>query len=166
MAQRQKTTIADVAKEARVSTATVSFVLNNTKPVTPEVERRVREAVNRLGFQPSRTAKSLRTGKSETLGLIIPDLTNPFFTRLAQGVEQEARLQGYATLLADSHDDQALQTQLIGKLQERTVDGILIVPALQTSQSLGSRVPLVCLDRPAGSEPIQSDRAKLWQRST
>lgn len=163
---RQKSTISDVAKEAGVSTATVSFVVNKTKAVTPEVEARVKEAIDKLEYQPSRTAKSLRTGKSEILGLIIPDLTNPFFTRLAQDIEQEARLQGYATLLTDSHDNQQLQGQLITTLESRGVDGILLVPALHTGRAPLCKTPLVFLDRTAGTAtPIQSNKYQGGQQA-
>ena len=103
--------MADVARQAGVSTATVSFVLNGTKAVTPAVKRRVEHAVERLGYRPSHAAQTLRTGRSLAVGLIIPDLTNPFFPKLAQDIEQEARARGYTVLLADSHDDAELQRQ-------------------------------------------------------
>lgn len=156
---RPKVTMADVARQAGVSTATVSFVLNNTKPVTPEVHRRVEQAMHSLGYQPSHAAQMLRTGKSATLGLVIPDLTNPFFPKLAQDVEQEARALGYAVLLADSHDDLALQDELLQNLERRGVDMLLVVPAMHTSATLKAGVPVVVLDRLAGETPsVQSDK--------
>lgn len=153
--------MADVARQAGVSTATVSFVLNSSKPVTPEVRQRVQSAIVALGYRPSHAAQALRTGRSATLGLMIPDLTNPFFPKLAQDVEQEARALGYAVLLADSHDDLSLQNELIQNFERRGVDGLLIVPAMKTSDTLQASVPIIVLDRLAGETPaVHSDK---WQ---
>lgn len=153
--------MADVARQAGVSTATVSFVLNGTKAVTPAVKRRVEHAVERLGYRPSHAAQTLRTGRSLAVGLIIPDLTNPFFPKLAQDIEQEARARGYTVLLADSHDDAELQRQHLETLEQRGVDVLLVVPAVGTTGTLRAGVPLIALDRSVGQTPlIQSDK---WQ---
>ncbi|WP_229670760.1 LacI family DNA-binding transcriptional regulator [Deinococcus aquiradiocola] len=156
--------MADVAREAGVSTATVSFVLNNTKAVTPAVQARVEAAVQALGYRPSHAAQALRTGRSLALGLIIPDLTNPFFPKLAQDIEQEARTRGYAVLLADSHDDPALQQEHLGTLAQRGVDVLLVVPAVGTDDTLTADVPLIAIDRAAGDTPlVHSDKRQGGQ---
>lgn len=164
MFSRSRITIADVAREAGVSTATVSFVLNNTKAVTPAVQTRVEEAMKALGYRPSHAAQTLRTGRSLAVGLIIPDLTNPFFPKLAQDIEQEARARGYAVLLADSHDDPRLQQEHLGMLEQRGVDALLVVPAVGTAATLTAAVPLVVLDRAAGETPlVHSDKRQGGQ---
>lgn len=153
MTVRVSATIADVAKAAKVSSATVSFVLNNTKVVTPEVHARVLAAVEALRYQPSHAAKALRTGKTATLGLLIPDLTNPFFPKLAQDVELAASRAGYAILFSDSHDNLLTQQTALHHLESRGVDLILVVPAVGTNENLKSYLPLVVIDRIAGTTP-------------
>ena len=157
MPSRTAVTIADVAKAANVSAATVSFVLNNTKAITPEVRARVETAVKKLSYQPSHMAKALRTGKTATLGLLIPDLTNPYFPKLAQDIERAASKAGYAMLFADSHDDAATQQKALRHLENRGVDMILVVPVVGTDDALKSHVPLVVLDRSAGAMSVKSD---------
>ena len=161
MTPRTTVTLTQVARHAGVSTATVSFVINDTKPVSPAVERRVRDAIAALGYHPSHAAQSLRTGRSATIGLLIPDLTNPFFPKLAQDIEREARVRGYAVLLADSHDDPRLQREALTNLTRRGVDALLIVPAVGTGETLTSPIPLVLIDRDAGGQPtVQSDKTQ------
>ncbi|MGY2895329.1 LacI family DNA-binding transcriptional regulator [Deinococcus sp. UYEF24] len=147
MTTRSPVTIADVARHAGVSTATVSFVLNKTKTVTAEVRDRVLSSTQELGYQPSHAARALRTGKTATIGLIIPDLTNPFFPKLAQDVEREAAALGYAVLLADSHDDLERQARAIQNMEGKNVDMMLVIPALGTLSLPATAVPLVILDR-------------------
>lgn len=164
MEHRGRITMADVARQAGVSTATVSFVLNNTKTVTPDVQRRVEAAVEALGYRPSHAAQMLRTGRSLALGLIIPDLTNPFFPKLAQDIEQEARERGYAVLLADSHDDPALQDEHVATLEQRGVDLLIVVPVMGPRRPLRASVPLVALDREAlGAAQVHSDKRQGGQ---
>ena len=143
----------DVAQHAGVSVATVSYVLNGTKPLSRAVEERVQASISALGFRPSHTAQALRTGKSETVGLIIPDLTNPFFPKLAQDIEREAQRQGYAVLLSDSHNDPQLQARAIQQLVRRGVDCLVIVPALGARHIPALPIPAVLLDRPLHDVP-------------
>ncbi|WP_288480545.1 LacI family DNA-binding transcriptional regulator [uncultured Deinococcus sp.] len=164
MLPKSAVTLVQVAREAGVSTATVSFVVNGTKPVSAAVEERVRTAIRTLGYQPSHTAQALRTGKSATLGLLIPDLTNPFFPKLAQSIEQEARRRGYAVLLSDSHDDPALQAEALTTFARRGVDALLVVPAVGTAQRLRTRLPLILIDREVGGHAtVQSDKVQGGQ---
>ena len=156
MTTRSPVTIVDVARHAGVSTATVSFVLNKTKTVTAEVRDRVLRSTQDLGYQPSHAARALRTGRTATIGLIIPDLTNPFFPKLAQDVEREAAALGYAVLLADSHDDLERQARAIQNMEGKNVDMMLVIPALGTLSLPATAVPLVILDR---SLPGQNEAA-------
>ena len=161
MLLKSAVTLVQVAREAGVSTATVSFVVNGTKPVSPAVEQRVRTAIRTLGYQPSHTAQALRTGRSVALGLLIPDLTNPFFPKLAQSIEQEARRRGYAVLLSDSHDDPELQAEALTTFARRGVDALLVVPAVGTAQRLQAALPLILIDREVEDHPmVQSDKVQ------
>lgn len=159
MGARTRVTMLDVAREAGVSTATVSFVLNQTKPVSPTVRQRVQKAMTRLGYVPSHAAQTLRTGRSATLGLIIPDLTNPFFPKVAQDLVEEARTLGYAVVLADSLGQRDLQQEAISNLQHRGVDAVLVVPT-GTGERLDDGVmPTVVIDRVGGEGlSVQSDK--------
>ncbi len=140
-------TLKDVARQAGVSIATVSHVLNNSKAVSPGVRRRVLAAVKAVDYRRNRVARSLRTGQSYTLGLIVPDLTNPFFPELAQAVENRARALGYALLLIDASSNP--QTELAGLqlLAEHGVDGVIWIPI---SDQLPDDLPfpVVVVDRP------------------
>jgi LacI family transcriptional regulator len=118
----------DVAKQARVSVATVSHVLNNTKPVTPDVRNRVLQAASALDYRVNYFARSLRTGMSQTLGVIVPDLTNPFFPELLQSIEKTARSLGYTLLLLDSAVKRENELDAIKTISKHNVDGLIWVP--------------------------------------
>ena len=158
MTTRSPVTIADVARHAGVSTATVSFVLNKTKTVTAEVRDRVLRSTQELGYQPSHAARALRTGRTATIGLIIPDLTNPFFPKLAQDVEREAAALGYAVLLADSHDDLERQARAIQNMEGKNVDMMLVIPAFGTVSLPSAAVPMVMLDRSLTGDHLAGQR--------
>ena len=102
ISKTKKITVKDVAKASGVSVATVSYVLNNSGSVGDAVKERVRQVVKELGYRPNQSAKAMRTGKTQTLGLILPDLCNPFFPELAQSVENAAREAGYSVFLIDA----------------------------------------------------------------
>ena len=119
-------TMRDVARLAGVSVATVSLVLNNKGTVSAELTRRVKEAMETLDYHPDQRARSLKTGRSNTIGMVIPDVTNPFFTEVMRGVEDEARLQGYSVILCNSNEDPAQERHLLGMLFSRRVDGVVL----------------------------------------
>src|SRR5919201_5610488 len=98
-------TVQDVARRAGVSTATVSYVLNGTRFVSAGLRQRVLAAVRELHYEPNAAARTLRSNRSHTLGLILPDLRNPFFTDSVRGVEDVAEAHGYTVLLANSDED-------------------------------------------------------------
>lgn len=101
-------TIRDVARLAGVSVATTSKVLNKKGSVSPKLTQRVLSAVQALDYHPDQVARSLKAGQTQTIGILIPDITNPFFTDVIRGVENEARVHGYSLILTDSNEDPAL----------------------------------------------------------
>jgi DNA-binding LacI/PurR family transcriptional regulator len=119
-------TIADVARRARVSTATVSRVLAGHGRARPETRERVRAAARDLGYRPSGVARSLRQRATRTLGLIVTDIENPFFPQLVRAVEDAARELGYAILLCNAADDVEREAGYLDLLVDRWVDGIVI----------------------------------------
>ncbi|MFZ5992955.1 MAG: LacI family DNA-binding transcriptional regulator [Deinococcota bacterium] len=150
-------TLRDVAKAAGVSATTVSQVLKGSKRVSPEVSERVRATAHQLGYRPNRSARALRTGRTGSLGLIVPDLANPFFPELAQAIVREARSQGFAVSLVDALEDPHAEEEGIILLEEQRVDGAIWVP-------LGGFHPLpfpvVLVDRLApGQDGVGSDHA-------
>ena len=119
----------DVAKEAGVSVGTVSNVLNRPNVVAPETLERVQKVINSTGFVPNGFARQLRSGHSRTLGLIVPDVANPFFTEVARGVEDAASKHDYAVFLCNSDESAAKEERYISVLIEQKVRGVLITPA-------------------------------------
>ncbi len=147
-----RATIHDVALEAGVSIKTVSRVVNGERHVRPSVEARVFEAIARLGYQPNEVARSLKGSRSRTIGLIIADISNPFYATCAKAVEEVARSHGFAVILCTSNENVENEEAYIDLLSRRRVDGLLLVPTaedhdhLRRMRSYG--LPVVALDRP------------------
>lgn len=118
----------DVAASAGVSTATASNVLRATKAARPEVRARVLAAADRLGYVPNPHAQSLRTGHSRALGVIVPDLTNPYFPALVQAIEATARERGYALLVMDAGNDPERERASLTLMAGYRVAGVIWVP--------------------------------------
>lgn len=118
----------DVAKAAKVSVGTVSNVLNRPEVVAPETLARVQGTIKDLGFVPNGFARHLRSGNSRTLGLIVPDVANPFFTEVARGVEDAASKRDYAVFLCNSDVSATKEDRYINILIEQQVRGVLITP--------------------------------------
>lgn len=125
-------TIYEVAKLAGVSPATVSRVFNGNV-VSPEKERLVREAAERLAFTPNRTARTLRKQSSEVIALVIPDIENPFFTSLARGVEDGAREAGYSVVLCNTDDDPKREAHYLDIAVLENMAGVIIAAASDSS---------------------------------
>jgi LacI family transcriptional regulator len=146
-------TLRDVALEAGVSIKTVSRVVNRERQVSPETAARVAEVLSRLGYRPNELARSLKDRRSRTIGLMIADISNPFYAGCAKAVEEVARSHGYAVFLCASAEDVNIEREYVGLLTRRRVDGLLLVPAadghphLKEEQDAG--LPIVTLDRPA-----------------
>lgn len=122
------TSLRDVARKAKVSTGTVSNVLNRPEIVAPETLARVRRVIDELKFVPNGFARHLRSGQSRTIGLVIPDISNPFYTEVARGVEDAANKHGYAVFLCISDSNVSKENTYIGVLLEQRVRGVLIAP--------------------------------------
>ena len=119
----------DVAAAAKVSVGTVSNVLNKPDLVAHETRTRVQATIKELGFVPNGFARHLRAGYSKTLGLVVPDVGNPFFTEVARGVEDAARKRDYAVFLCNSDESIEKEDRYINVLMEQHVRGVLITPA-------------------------------------
>ncbi|MFE1287982.1 LacI family DNA-binding transcriptional regulator [Streptomyces sp. NPDC058751] len=152
-------TMADVARRAGVSVATVSHVLNATRPVLPGTRQAVLDAIEELGYTPNALARSLVTSRTRSIGLAVPMSGDPCFTEILQGVEARALEHGYGLLVADPRDDPGHERKAVRLLHERRVDGVIIAPSTAPDALLGylgrHDVPTVLLDRvvdaPAGS---------------
>jgi len=149
-----------VAKRANVSVTTVSHVINETRPVSDELRQRVLTAMDELGYQPNLLARSLRQGKTHTIGMIIPDNANPFFAEMARGVEDTSFEQGYSVILCNSDGNLDKELLYANVLAEKRVDGILFVVAgLSTKRILdlqARRMPLAVVDRDLPDAAVDS----------
>ena len=146
--------IVDVAKRAGVSVGSVSRVINEHPTVTPATRERVERAVRELGYVPNAIAGSLRSRRSKTIGLIIPDVTNPFFSELALHVERSAAAAGYNVILGNSDNSADRQRHYLRALAVRRVDGIILVPAREIGPSFEFGIPVVGVDREVGGRPF------------
>lgn len=125
---RRPATRTDVAKLAGVSPAVVSYVLNpHLRPVADKTRERVLLAMRELSYRPNSMARALKTRTTETLGLVVPDLSNPFYAELARGIEDAARARGFALLLTNSHDSSQLEAEQVNNLLNRQVDGLVLI---------------------------------------
>jgi LacI family transcriptional regulator len=118
--------MADVAREAKVSVMTVSRVVNDKGEISPATRRRVLEVIERLGYRPSAIARGLATNRTGTLGLVVPDIANPFFSDIARGVEEKAYAVGYNVFLCSTYEDTARETQVLQSLEEKRIDGLVL----------------------------------------
>jgi len=121
-----RVTMADVAREAGVSLMTVSRVINNKGEVSPATRQRVLEIIERLGYRPSSIARGLATRRTHTLGLVIPDVGNPFFSDVARGAEQVAYAQSYNVFLCNTDEDPQRELAVLQSLDEKRVDGVVL----------------------------------------
>ena len=142
-------TIRDVAARAGVGTATVSRVLNEVAGVRPETRARVLEAATALDYRANGVARALATGHFRTAGLILPDVSNPFFPALARGVEDAAHADGYAVIFGNADNVPEREAEYVGLLRDRLVDGMIIAStgAPAALRELVGHVPVVLLDR-------------------
>jgi LacI family transcriptional regulator len=148
---KQKITIRDIASHADVSTATVSHVLNNTRYVSEEVRARVLQACQALGNTPNSLARSLRSGKTRTIGLVLPDSSNPFFAEIGRKIEELAFQQGYSVIICNTEGNLKKELFYVETLGQKQVDGVIFVSAGGYPESLEAlqalNVPVVIADR-------------------
>lgn len=145
------TTINDVAKRAGVSPVTVSRVLNDAPNVTAATRERVNRAIVELGYVPNVVARSLRSRRTRSLALILPDITNPFWPTVARGVEDAAQQEGYSVLLCNSDENAVKQARYLEVVASQQVDGVIIAPCDSDASRLAilrdRRVATVVIDR-------------------
>ncbi len=147
-----KVTIKDIARLAEVSTATVSKVVNGKdEKISSATRMRVMAVIEESGYVPNRIASSMVTKKTKTLGLIIPDITNPFFPELARGVEDVANKEGYTLILCNSDNSLEKEDAYIDMLQEKMVDGIIFTASSSRTEISSAlkrvKIPVITVDR-------------------
>lgn len=156
-------TIKDVAARAGISYTTVSHVVNGTRPVSDQVRSKVEAAIAELGYVPSGVARSLRVRATGTLGLLLPNASNPYFAELARGIEDHAERNGYSVILCNSDDDIDKQLRYLRVLLERRIDGLIVATVASDAafaQALAAlRVPLVLVDR--SLEGVSADQLRV-----
>ncbi|MEJ2302878.1 MAG: LacI family DNA-binding transcriptional regulator [Anaerolineales bacterium] len=144
-------TIQDVAKRAGVAPTTVSRVINNSGYASEETRRRVEAAIEELGYVPNTLARGLRSKRTNTLALVVTDIANPFFTLIARGVEDTASASGFTVIYCNTDESEAKEEKYIHILVQKQVDGVLLVPACNSSKSANflhsNNVPIVLIDR-------------------
>ena len=154
--------IKKVAEIAGVSVGTVSHVITGSVPVSEPLRLKVQAAIRDLNYHPNHVARSLKTNKTQTLGIIVPDMTISFFPQLIRGAETAARQRGYSLIAVNSDDDGERQKELLSLLRSQRVEGILLViaaaptPLNQLTRILDASIPMVCLDRIPDRVPVDS----------
>ncbi|PRR79478.1 LacI family DNA-binding transcriptional regulator [Clostridium vincentii] len=148
----RKTTLSDIAKYVNVSKTTVSMVLNNKNiNVSDETRKKILEASKELKYIPNSVARSLSTNKSYTIGFIVPDIENPFFSEMAKAIETESEKCGYSMILCNTLNRGEREYEYIKLLISRLVDGVVIVPSGESNEALellsANDVPFVVADR-------------------
>jgi LacI family transcriptional regulator len=141
----------DVARLARTSVATVSAIVNGSARVSPELAARVRAAIAKVGYRPDGIARSLKKGSTQTIGLLVTDITNPFFTAVVHSVEDAAQARGYSVFLCNSDENFTEERTYLDLLLTRRVDGLILVPTGKAADyagfAAGLRAPVVFIDR-------------------
>jgi LacI family transcriptional regulator len=143
--------ITDVAKRAGVAPITVSRVINNSGYASEATRKRVEEAVAELGYVPNTLARGLRSKRTNTLALVMTDITNPFFTLIARGVEDAACAAGFTVIFCNTDESESEEAKYIKILAQKQVDGVLLVPASRDPKSIeflqSKKIAVVLLDR-------------------
>jgi LacI family transcriptional regulator len=149
----RKPSLKDIANEVGVSTTLVSYVLNNLKEgrISKEIAQKIRDVAQRLNYRPNQIAKSLKTSKTFTIGLIVADISNPFSSTLARIVEDEANKFNYTVIFGSSDENQSKSARVIDTLLNRQVDGLIISPPADSEAQMielqKQEIPFVLLDR-------------------
>lgn len=155
-----KTTIKDVARAAGVSIATVSRILNGSGVVSPQLMKKVQSAVEATGYYPNAVARALKIKESKSIGLIIPDIENPFFPALVRGIEDTARKHDYSVILCNSDGYAAEEKRYIHFLYSKQVDGVIFTGGVNGDENLALlselALPVVTLDRQSNVMDVNS----------
>ncbi|MBS4197616.1 LacI family DNA-binding transcriptional regulator [Lederbergia citri] len=155
-----KVTIKDIAKESGVSTATVSRVLSNTGYASDEIKERVRKVARSLNYQPNAIARSLKIDRTNTIGVIIPDISNPYFMRISRGIEDTLQNENYYLLFVSGDENQKKERKMLRVLMEKRVDAIVLATSGGNDELINqinnSGVPIVLIDR-----KLQNDTGEI-----
>lgn len=148
---RSRVTLRDVASRTGVSHQTVSRVINNSDRVSPETRSKVQAAIEEFGYQPNRLARSLVTQKTHTIGLVVADITNPFYFEVVRGVQDTALEQGYNVIVCNTDDNPEGERNILNLLASQEVDGVILATSSLSDQELLSFAkqykPLVIINR-------------------
>ena len=148
----KRVTMRQIAARARVSVGTVSHVINNSAGVREGVRKRVLDAIERLGYQPSLLARGLRRNQTTILGVIIPDISNPFFPLVVRGVEDIAYQNSYRLMLCNTDNDASKEQVYFDELRAYRMAGLIVIPSADSrlvalAAASGGEPPVICLDR-------------------
>lgn len=154
-------TIKDIAKRSGVAVGTVSAVLNDGKWVSPALRQRVLQAIQELQYEPSELARQLRRQRTYTIGVVVPDITNPFFPQIVRGIERSARSYGFSLILSNTDEDEGLAAQSVTVLLSRKVDGLVLIGGVVPENKLKEaqqkrRLPIVVIERDYGLPGVGS----------
>lgn len=151
----KRTSLNDIAKALNVSKATVSFVLNGKGDqfnISKEKQRLIKEKAKELSYVPNFFAKSLRQGETKTVGLVLPDISNPFYAEISKTIQEKLYESGYNTFIVNTNDDVELEKVLMRELIQRSIDGMIITPGNNIKELipilLETHIPVVFTDRP------------------
>lgn len=132
----QRVTMSDVAREAGVSLMTVSRVVNDKGEIRPETRQRVQDVIEKLGYRPSGIARSLAGGQTYTIGLVVPDIANPYFSGIAHGITSVANAEGFGVLLCDCEEETSRELAMLDVLEEKRVDGVIVAAPRTPTEAL------------------------------
>ena len=162
MASRSRVTIRDVAERVGVHPSTVSRVLNPATRgrITPEIVDKVTEAVTDLGYRPNQSAQGLRTNRTRTIGVLIPDITNPLFPPIIRGIEDGLGADGYTAILGNTDNIAAREIEAVSTLRARQIDGLILATARRddpiVAECIADGLPLVLVNRTADADGVSS----------
>ena len=166
-------TLLDVAKVAGVGVMSVSRVVNGTRKVSPDIEYRVRAAIERIGYQPNEAARVLKGQRARILGLIVPDLADPFFAACANAIQETARTADYLTLMAAAGHREDVECREAEIMLQRQIAGLIVIPSGRKNdyylEAVRSGLPIVSLDRPldnVAADVIVVDNREASVRAT
>jgi LacI family transcriptional regulator len=156
----KKTSIKDIAKKAGVAISTVSHVINKSKYVSDKTKEKVRSAIKELGYRPNIIARGLRTKSTRTIGVLLPDVSQPFFAQVLRGIEEIARLRNYTMIMGCTFYDVIEEERQMNSMLDQSIDGIIFFCGYDTYEHIkkvhDSNIPVVVLDREIKDKKIPS----------
>ncbi|ANE03810.1 LacI family DNA-binding transcriptional regulator [Corynebacterium crudilactis] len=160
MPKKRATTLKDIAHATQLSVSTVSRALANNASIPESTRLRVIEAAQKLNYRPNAQARALRKSRTDTIGVIIPNIENPYFSSLAASIQKVAREAGVSTILSNSEENPELLGQTLAIMDDQRLDGIIVVPHIQSedqvSDLINRGVPVVLADRSFANASIPS----------